>query len=96
MGRDRVRHTIGEEEYPKIWLYQDGSGDECATWYRRRHYMGFEDSDFEVCGEVTIENTGDVDAVITDIEDLLGGTAIMVDFGEDFELPTPLRSATPS
>jgi hypothetical protein len=77
-------HTIGEEEYPKIWLYQDGSGDECATWYVDVDYMGYEDSDFEVCGEVTIENTGDVDAVITDVEDLLGGSEAVVDFGVAF------------
>jgi hypothetical protein len=39
-------HTIGEEEYPKIWLYQDGSGDETATWNVCVTYLGYEDYDF--------------------------------------------------
>jgi uncharacterized repeat protein (TIGR01451 family) len=76
--------TIGEEEIPKIWLYVDGSGDECATWYVDVDYVGYEDSDFNVSGTVTIENTGELDAVITDVEDLLGGDAINVDFGVTF------------
>jgi uncharacterized repeat protein (TIGR01451 family) len=76
--------TIGEEETPKIWLYVDGSGDECATWYVDVDYVGYEDSDFNVSGTVTIENTGELDAVITDVEDLLGGDAINVDFGVTF------------
>lgn len=72
---------------PKIWLWNDGSGDEWATWYVDVTYEGYDDSDFKVCGDVTIENTGTQDAWITSIEDLLGGTEITVDFGEDFELP---------
>jgi hypothetical protein len=53
-------------------------------------YEGFEDSDHHVSGEITIENTGTLDAEITDIEDVLGGTTIDVDCGEDFELPYTL------
>ncbi len=77
-------HTIGEEEYPKIWLWVDGSGDECATWYVEVTYLGSEDDNYNVSGEVTIENTGDLDAVITDVEDVLGGVAVNVDFGVAF------------
>jgi hypothetical protein len=75
---------------PKIWLYIDGSGDETATWYIDVTYEGFEDSDHHVSGEITIVNTGTLDAEITDIEDVLGGTTIDVDCGEDFELPYTL------
>lgn len=65
-------HTIGEEEYPKIWLYESGSGDETATWNICVTYDGYEDDDYNVSGTITIENTGTAPAVITDVEDLLG------------------------
>jgi hypothetical protein len=74
-------HTIGEEEIPKIWLYEDGSGDETATWWVCVTYLGFEDSDHNVSGTVTIENTGTEDARITDIQDYLGGVPITLDCG---------------
>jgi hypothetical protein len=83
--------TIGEENIPKIWLLEGYAESECATWYVDVDYDGYDDSDFEVCGDVTITNTGTQDAVITDIEDLLGGSAIDVDFGADFELPYTLE-----
>ena len=70
--------------YPKIWLVPDGSGDECAEWTIDVTYEGSEDFAHRVWGTVTIENTGDLDAVITDVEDLLGGSAITVDFGVTF------------
>lgn len=73
--------------YPKIWLYTDGSGDETATWTVDVTYEGYLDSDFNVSGVITIENTGYVNAVITGIVDLLGGEEIEIDCGEDFELP---------
>jgi hypothetical protein len=73
--------------FPKIWLYVDGSGDETATWTVDVTYEGYEDKDFNVSGEITIENTGTVAAVITDVDDLLGGTAIDVDCGEAFAYP---------
>jgi hypothetical protein len=41
-------------------------------------YEGFEDSGFNVSGEIIIKNTGTLDAVITDISDVLGGTEIDV------------------
>jgi hypothetical protein len=73
-----------EDGLPKIWLYVDGHGDETATWTVDVTYGGYTDSDFNVSGDITIENTGDLDAVITSIEDLLAGTRIDVDFGVDF------------
>jgi hypothetical protein len=76
-------YTI-EDDIPKIWLWEDESGDEWATWHVCVEYLGYEDSDFNVSGEVTIENTGTADAVITGVEDLLCGTAIDVDFGVTF------------
>jgi hypothetical protein len=61
---------------PKIWLFTDGSGDETATWTVDVTYEGYEDSNFKVWGTITIENTGTLDAIVTDVEDLLDGMAI--------------------
>jgi len=83
-------HTIGGEQTPKIWLYTDGSGDETATWHVDVTYKGYEDSDHNVSGEITIENTGDLDAVITGIDDVLDGTAIDVDCGVTFPYTLPV------
>lgn len=69
---------------PKIWLYINGSGDETATWTVDVSYEGYQDSDWNVSGEITIENTGTLDAVITDIEDVLGGTLIDIDCDVSF------------
>lgn len=66
------------EGSPKIWLYIDGSGDEKAIWTVNVAYGGYDDSDYNVAGVITIKNTGKVDAVITSIEDLLGGTPVTV------------------
>jgi len=74
----------------KVWLYIDGSGDETATWTVDVTYEGYEDSGFNVSGEVTIENTGTLDAVITAIDDVLGGTAISVDCGVEFPYTLPV------
>jgi hypothetical protein len=78
------------EGYPKIWLYIDGSGDETATWTVDVTYEGYVDSAFKVFGDITIENTGTLEAVITNIEDYLAGQLIDVDCGEGFELPYTL------
>ncbi len=69
------------EGYPKIWLFVDGTGDETATWTVDVTYLGYDDYDFNVSGDITIENTGTVTAVITAVDDLLGGTPIAVDCG---------------
>ncbi|HET6498368.1 MAG TPA: hypothetical protein VFH17_04905, partial [Coriobacteriia bacterium] len=69
---------------PKIWLWSDGSGDECATWYVDVDYDGYADSDHSVEGTVTITNDGTQDAVITGVEDLLAGVSATVDFGVGF------------
>ena len=77
-----------EGGYPKIWLYTDGSGDESATWTVDVTYDGYVDSDFNVSGVITIENTGvpgyDLDASITGAVDELDDTTIDVTWeGED-------------
>ena len=81
-----------EDGTPKVWLYTDGSGDETATWTVDVSYEGYEDGNHNVSGTVTIENIGNVDAVITEIKDLLGGQEIAIDFGEDFLLPFTLEA----
>lgn len=68
------------DDVAKIWLYIDGSGNEKASWTVDVTYEGFEDSDFNVSGTVSVENTGTIPAVITGYEDLLGGVSIDVDW----------------
>ena len=67
--------------YPKIWLYADGSGNEKATWTVDVKYESFTDRDWAISGVVTIKNTGTVDAVITNISDVLAGTPVTLDCG---------------
>jgi hypothetical protein len=76
--------------YPKIWLYIDGSGDETATWTVDVTYEGYVDSGFNVSGDITIANTGTLDAVITAVDDVLAGTAIDVDCGVTFPYTLPV------
>jgi hypothetical protein len=59
------------EGTPKIWLSLDGLGDEDATWTVDVTYDGFEDHNFLIEGTITIENTGDLDAVVTSVDDVL-------------------------
>lgn len=67
------------EEFPKVWLFIDGSGNEQATWTVDVTYKGYEDSAHNISGEITIENTGTLDALITSIEDVLAGTPIALE-----------------
>jgi hypothetical protein len=76
--------------YPKIWLYTDGSGNEKATWTVDVTYEGFVNSDFNVSGDITIKNTGTLDAVITSVDDVLAGTPISVDCGVTFPYTLPV------
>ena len=78
------------DDFAKIWLFIDGSGDEKATWTVDVTYVGYEDSDWNVSGVITIENIGTSKKSITAITDMLGGSPISVDCGEDFELPYDL------
>jgi len=78
------------DDFAKIWLFIDGSGDEKATWTVDVTYEGKEDSDWNVSGVITIENIGTSTKSITAITDMLGGSPIDVDCGEDFELPYDL------
>ncbi len=74
-------------------LFVDGSGDGKATWTVKVKYLGFVDADHNVKGTITIENTGDLDAVILSVIDVLGGTTIDVDC--DVEFPyTLVKEAT--
>ena len=74
------------EGYPKVWLFIDGHGDETATWTVDVTYEGYEDSEHNVSGEITIENTGTLDAVITNIDDVLAGNSINVTCDGDLSL----------
>jgi hypothetical protein len=83
--------TIGEEETPKIWLVQNGTGDETATWNVCVTYLGYEDDWFNIFGMIIIENTGTADAVITDVEDLLCGELIAIEWPVGTEFPVTLE-----
>jgi hypothetical protein len=77
--------------YPKIWLDGPGDeGDETATWTIDVTYEGFKDKDFNVSGEIFIENIGDLAAVITSVDDVLGGMPIDVDCGVTFPYTLPV------
>ena len=78
------------DDVAKIWLYIDGSGDETATWTVDVTYEEFEDSHLNVSGEITITNTGTLDAVITAVDDELAGTPIDVDCGVEFPYTLPV------
>ena len=75
---------------PKIWLYTDGSGDETATWTVNVKNTGYRNYHFIVSGVITIENTGNVDAVITAVDDLLAGKPIDVNCGVMFPYTLPV------
>jgi hypothetical protein len=75
--------------FPKIWLYIDGSGDETATWTIDVTYEDYKDDDWNVSGDITIKNIGALDAVITTVEDVLGGMPIDVDCGVTFPYTLP-------
>lgn len=73
-----IKKSVDPKE---IWLYTNGSGDQIATWTIDVAYEGYEDSDFNVSGTITIENTGTMGAMITAIDDVLAGTKINIDCG---------------
>lgn len=71
--------SIDKDVNPKsFWLYINGSGNGTATWTIDVFYNGYTDSDFNVSGVITIVNTGTLDAVITNISDILAGTPVSV------------------
>lgn len=72
------------DDFTKIWLFIDGDGDEKATWTVDVTYEGYEDSDWNVSGTITIENIGTSAKTITSVVDVLGGTTIDVDCGVMF------------
>jgi hypothetical protein len=82
------------EGFPKIWLYANGSGNEKATWTVDVIYKGYKDGDFKITGEITIENTGTLDAVILDVKDLIGtpevNTDVTVVCGVEFPYTLPV------
>jgi hypothetical protein len=73
-----------------FYLYVDGSGDGSATYTIDVSYDGFTDSAFNVSGGIKIENTGALDAVITDVEDVLAGAPIVVACGVEFPYTLPV------
>jgi hypothetical protein len=73
----------------EFFLYTDGSGDGTATYTVDVTYEGYVDSDFAVSGDITIENTGTLDAVITSVDDVLAGATIAVDCGVAFPYTLP-------
>ena len=52
-------YTVDGGLIPKIWLWEDGSGDEWATWHVCVDYIDYEDSEHNVSGTVTIEISDD-------------------------------------
>ena len=70
--------SIAKSVAPKdLYLYIPGQGalkpsTGTATWTVDVTYKGYVDSDWNVSGEITIDNTGTLDAVITDVTDSLG------------------------
>jgi hypothetical protein len=88
--RVETEEGLEHDGFPKIWLYTDGSGDETATWYVDVTYLGPEDSGHNVSGTITIENTGTLDAVITAVDDVLGGVPISVNCAETLPYTLPV------
>lgn len=85
------------EGLPKVWLYTDGSGDETATWTVDVTYDGYQDSAWNVYGDITIKNTGTLEAVITNVSDYLDNTsheiAAEVNCGVVFPYALPVDSS---
>ena len=73
-----------EDGEPKIWLYIDSTGNETATWNIEVSYLGYDDSNFKVEWEITIENTGDLEAEIVSVVDELCGTEIQLVWPSEF------------
>ena len=67
------------EETPKIWLFIDGSGNESAEWAVDVTYEGYEDSDWNVSGVITITNIGANAKLIDSVVDELAGEEIPVE-----------------
>jgi len=74
--------------YPEIWLYIPGQGDfkpstGIATWTVDVTYEGYDDSNYKVSGEITIENDGTLAAAITYVDDLIHGSNVDILFPAD-------------
>lgn len=70
-------------------FYMSGSGAARVTWGVTVGYLGFVDSGYTVSGQITVENTGTLDAVITNITDVLAGNVIGVNCGVSFPYTLP-------
>ncbi len=73
-----------------VHLYPDGSGDELVKWIIDVEYKGYVDRDMKIYGEIMIKNTGQVDAVITGVEDWLASMPIDVDCPVEFPYTLPV------
>jgi hypothetical protein len=81
----KVEKSVDPDE---VYLYVDGSGDQTVEWTVDVTYLGYTDSHFNISGEITIENIGTSDKVITSVTDDLGIPGyedIDVDCGVDLE-----------
>jgi hypothetical protein len=68
----------------------EGEGPANVIWGVTVGYRGFVDSGFNVSGQIDIENTGTLDAVITSVDDVLAGTSIGVACGVTFPYTLPV------
>ncbi|MCC5908260.1 MAG: hypothetical protein JJU13_18740 [Balneolaceae bacterium] len=71
------------DDYAKIWLYTDGSGNEKVTWTVDVTYEGYEDSGWNVSGEITITNIGASAKLIDSVVDELAGAEIAIECSVD-------------
>jgi hypothetical protein len=77
-----------------LYLYVPGQeglpSSGSITWTVVVSYEGYTDSDWNVYGDITIDNTGTLDADIQSVSDLLAGDSIAVDCGVTFPYTLPV------
>lgn len=66
------------EDTPKIWLFIDGTGNESAEWTVDVTYEGYEDSGWNISGEISITNIGTTAKLIDSVVDELAGSVIPI------------------
>jgi len=65
-----TENEFTESDLPKIWLYIDGREDEAATWTVEVTYLGYEDSNWQVSGNITILNNT-ANNIVINYEDIV-------------------------
>jgi hypothetical protein len=98
-----ITKTVNDKETEFFHLINDGSDPVTATWKIEVTYDGYEDSEISVSGEITIENTGTMNAYITSISDVLPDDTVCtvtcyvddeddgIDVGDEVDLPYTLN-----